>query len=284
MRNDTAHAITNVDDLPDPIASAAFKFFCRHLVALHGYWQPLTQAGEPSGGIQPFCYPGIILSIDGQWIFVTAGHTLRRIDDYLKYSNAKIVDCCLLDHFGPSPASLHGIPFNYSDAVTFPVHEVSDGLDYGLVSLNSNQQTLLAANNIVPISDKNWARQEEVEFDHHIMLGLPDVFTQGSTVSPTMMAVTQLDEVPRGVSATRYTRFIGQLDNRVDIDIKGMSGGPIFGFKKGSRDRYWVVAIQSGWMPDRKITFGCPVPIFAGIVQGAYESALQDSQGNRLSP
>ena len=281
MPDDTTNAIINVDDLANPITSAAFKFYCRHLVALHGYWQPLTNEGTPVGAMKPFCNPGIILSIHAKWFFVTASHTLRTIDEYLSHPNARVIDSCLLDHFGPDPVSFQPIPFNYRVALIFSVHDETEGLDYGLVTLNSNQQAMVSANNIVPISEENWAQQHQVDFDRHIMLGLPEAFVEHSSVSPTMMSVTQLHDMPQGIRATRYPRFIGQLDDRVKIDIKGMSGGPIFGFKKGCNDRYWIVAIQSSWIANRKITFGCPVPIFARLVQNAYESAILEVDTKR---
>jgi hypothetical protein len=45
-----------------------------------------------------------------------------------------------------------------------------------------------------------------------------------------------------------------------------MSGGPILGFSKQA-DKYWIVAIQSSWLPASKIIFGCPIPIIADFVE-----------------
>jgi hypothetical protein len=51
--------------------------------------------------------------------------------------------------------------------------------------------------------------------------------------------------------------------------IVGMSGGPIFGFKKGEDGllRYWIVAVQSRWRESARIIFGCPVRTFATLVE-----------------
>ena len=46
---DSSKPITNVDDFDELAASAAVKFFCRHLVALDGRWQPLDKNGKPRG-------------------------------------------------------------------------------------------------------------------------------------------------------------------------------------------------------------------------------------------
>jgi hypothetical protein len=46
-----------------------------------------------------------------------------------------------------------------------------------------------------------------------------------------------------------------------------MSGGPIFGLKfEGEQTKYWIVAIQSSWLSDERIVFGCPLPIFASMM------------------
>ena len=54
--------------------------------------------------------------------------------------------------------------------------------------------------------------------------------------------------------------------------IVGMSGGPIFGFRRypNGEQRYWVVALQSWWDPETRTIYGCPVPIFARLVAEAF--------------
>jgi hypothetical protein len=75
------------------------------------------------------------------------------------------------------------------------------------------------------------------------------------------LAVT---EIPRPEFTNKSEGlFYGQLSGLVaDLtDINGMSGGPIFGFKRGEdgRMRYWVIALQSGWFPDKRIIFACRI-------------------------
>jgi len=82
-----------------------------------------------------------------------------------------------------------------------------------------------------------------------------------------MFRVKRLDAFPEGATSTRYPRFIGQLDQALDISsISGMSGGPIFGFMVGAQTRYWIVALQSSWLPKRRIVFGCPLPTIASLL------------------
>jgi hypothetical protein len=62
---------------------------------------------------------------------------------------------------------------------------------------------------------------------------------------------------------------MGRVSSAKAPNIKGMSGGPILGLR-GTPDgglRYWVVALQSRWFEQSRIILGCPVPLFATIVQ-----------------
>jgi hypothetical protein len=65
--------------------------------------------------------------------------------------------------------------------------------------------------------------------------------------------------------------FIGYVPPGQGVDnIKGMSGGPIFGFRiRGDELHYRIAAIQSRWWANSRIILGCPVPIFSYTVCAA---------------
>ena len=46
-------------------------------------------------------------------------------------------------------------------------------------------------------------------------------------------------------------------------NIEGMSGGPIFGFYQNDKDelRYWLLALQSRWLPKSHNTMACPTKL-----------------------
>src|SRR5262249_54517786 len=93
-----------------------------------------------------------------------------------------------------------------------------------------------------------------------------------AAVQPVMMTVRRLDSLPADVQPTTIPWFVGQLPRQLDIpDIRGMSGGPILGFRRNKDNQweYWVVALQSWWFPDRRIIFGCSLPEFAKRVMAA---------------
>jgi hypothetical protein len=126
------------------------------------------------------------------------------------------------------------------------------------------------------------------------MVGIPTLLIRkknvkvGDTIleqhdpTPTLIPLTRLDELPEGVAATSYPRFVAKIYDNVEFpDIDGMSGGPIFGVGKSSdgKDRYWIVAVQSSWLKSRRITFGCPLPVFAQMVDDALYERYQEDQG-----
>jgi hypothetical protein len=62
------------------------------------------------------------------------------------------------------------------------------------------------------------------------------------------------------------TRFVGQINPEHNVgSIAGMSGGPIICFREDDFEPYFVAAIQSSWLPDSRITFGCPIKVMLDI-------------------
>jgi hypothetical protein len=65
----------------------------------------------------------------------------------------------------------------------------------------------------------------------------------------------------------RHPRFIGKVGSHDEVgNIVGMSGCPIFGLKRGSRD---VVALQSSWDDRSRVIYACPLSVFVPMVQKA---------------
>jgi hypothetical protein len=258
------------------------RYFCRHLVSLSGWYFPVEGEGNKVEQIQSFCYSGFILSIKGMWCLVTAGHIIQDLEEHIQQKKINIVRYTLTDYFGPEVVSREPIPFDYEKAPKGYIFDGEKGLDFGIIGLSLYYQQLMRANGIVPVAEENWKKQGNVEFGHHIMLGLPEKLIEKkiimkkdkiqllNTMRPVVLNITKLEKQPATVENTEYPRFVGKIDDDVIDDITGMSGGPIIGFGTDNK-RYWIVAVQSSWLKDQKIIFGCPVPIFAGIVEKIFE-------------
>lgn len=259
-------------------AERALEFFCRHLVVLCITYR---LAGNESSSKKPlfFACSGILLCIRGHCSFLTAGHALKELTDLQSRGEIIIESAVLADTFGPDAICDRPIPLDFSNEPKFFIDDEKEGLDFGLIALRPYYVRLLAAHKIKALFEENWATQDRVQFDGHVMLGTPAEFVSCElvgpggdfqvigTVAPTMIGVRRLSEAPEGSPATRYPRFVGEVQQGLPLSsLEGMSGGPIMGFRNGPPSSYWIVAIQSSWLKTRRVVFGCPIPVLAGLL------------------
>lgn len=249
------------------------QFFGRHLVALCVAFEwKVTDETEQAPRFA--AYSGTLIRVHDTTYFLTAGHILRDLDKALKSNQVEIKNAVLADTFGSQRVSDHPIPFDLKSAQMLYVDDDEEGLDYGVIPLGRYYVRLLGANGVVALEEQNWIHQPAVAFDGYVMFGLPEEFTSDrisasgdGRVAPTMFAVRRLASPPEGSKVTGRPRFIGQIDAELPLkSVKGMSGGPIFGFRLGSESRYWVVALQSSWDPTRRVVYGCLLPTLASLM------------------
>lgn len=250
--------------------SAVLKYFCRHLVALC-----VVYRAKSADSVQQFTgYAGTIIHIADACYFLTAGHSLRKIKEALGNQEVIVERAILADAFGNPKFGEHPIPFDLENAPMFFIDDDEEGLDFGVVHVDDHLVRLLALNDVVVIDEPNWIHQHRVSFDGYSMLGLPEEWTSAfvsstgyAVVSPTMLAVTR-DVEAEAEQPTRHDRFIGQVVLPAGLQsLNGMSGGPIFGFNfEGGRARYWVVAIQSSWIPSTRQIYACRLPLLAALM------------------
>lgn len=272
------------------------KHYCRHLVGLAGYWEPLDANGEPNGQAETFSYSGTVISIKGSAYFLTAGHILDDLEKELKAGSIRLGACVLCDGFGPDVRSPEAIPFDYEVASKFHIYDEEEGLDFGLVELSPYYQNQLRANGIETHTQDDCVELESITFDQHLMIGFPEDSIERQvrpsdyshySVSvrsvPSIIFVEELEDPPNDLRKTTYQRFVGRVPKNAG-DIPGMSGGPILGFSEDHPDKHWVVAIQSSWLPVSRITFGCPVPIIMKHLQDFIEMQKPELLESKKSP
>lgn len=251
-----------------------YDFLCNHLVALIGTFNPVDADGQPTGWPEPFIAAGCILSFRGEWGWLTAGHILGSIENKLKNPQIKGL-FRLADTFGPNANNHLQIPFDYESAEKSFIDDDEAGLDYGLIALSTLHKEQMEKNHIQPITEQDWMSLNNIEFDQCFMLGFTKHFISyepqqspndshiQASVQPVVIPITKLDPPPEEFRTT-YPRFVGKINDNFSLDdIRGMSGGPIFGFGKKEQNRYWIVAIQSSWLPTRRVIFGCPIQTVA---------------------
>jgi hypothetical protein len=115
------------------------------------------------------------------------------------------------------------------------------------------------------LDERAWKTTPSLDtIDRFFLLGIPaelariehssDPEVERVTRYPTCTFnhVELIDERPAEFTVKPGPRIYGRIELRgpQDLeDIKGMSGGPLFGFKCGDdgNDRYWLFGIQSSW-------------------------------------
>jgi hypothetical protein len=279
---------------PDPERERAvehiFDHICRHLVCLGIRYALLDDKGHRTDDKEYFiAYSGFVMCIDNVWFILTAGHILKEeLDDNLARKKIELSSCRIVDYFGKDAKVHYPTPFPYEDAPKAYIDDKELGLDIGLIFLRDFFREGMISNGIIPITEENWVHQHKVEFEAHGVLGFPkelvDRHTKpvstgepmNSVVAPVLIPLERITDptaIPSSVEipASRYPWFLGRLTPAEVPNIKGMSGGPILGFR-GTPDgglESWVVAVQSCWYEESRIIRGCPVPVFAELIRTA---------------
>ena len=260
----------DVSQSDNPALQETFRFFCRHLVCLGGWIQPIDRDGRPKGKPEGFAFSAFVLVIRDKWLLLTAGHILRGLDQRISNGEVALQESYLLAGFGPEVkahrVAKERIYFDYEKTAKGYIDE--DALDFGLLDLGTYLRFHLEKNEVEPVREENWRFPICRAFDFWVMLGFPQKYVDIGEISPTMIYVQKLDQLPDDVEETDWPRFVGKLSEKFPLkSLMGMSGGPIYGFTRQFPNMYWISAIQSGWRKDHKITFGCPVPLLAELAE-----------------
>jgi hypothetical protein len=174
-------------------------------------------------------------------------------------------------HKAPLPLSLESCPywFEYSETT---------GVDIGFLQLPQLIKDGLRANGVRPMANLDWWHQEGVEFEAHAVCGLPQEnvtsLERGYTLTNAFFPIVEELNPPESIKKT-FPRFYARVPELAEFDsIKGMSGGPIFAFKRTPEGlRYWIYALLCGWDPNKRVLAACPATLFGPVIE-------QLSQGN----
>ena len=250
-------------------------FFQRHVVPLLFTFQK----GQVS---ESFVVTAFVLSVSDQWFLITAGHCIRDIEarvDCYGYGNthSQLIDSLGLGATHPEP-----IPFVYKDS--YPTQLSDDyAFDYGVMALSPYYRQLLQANNVQPLNEEVWKKQPS-EVDFCMLLGIPTelvkVDSASVEVTPTLHPVELVDQVPKGFARVDAPLIYGRIVLGEGMSsIKGMSGGPFFAFHRGDKGdlRYWLIALQSRWLPESHYIAACPTRLLGHFLEHVLVQVGQES-------
>jgi hypothetical protein len=256
-----------------------FEQLLRHVVSFAGAYRSKKDPEK----VDPFNYSGFVITVGKQWYIVTAGHILQDLDTALKRGDIEFTERKLVDYYGPNAKFREPIPFDYEAHPR--IHVNKDRLDFALILLSDIEVQGLQANGVIPFTFEGKPERPWSEYDRFVLVGFVKEHLRSDVDRSTgevrlevragVVPVERLQSAPTTCNKTRFPRFIGKLtDNQQPSSIFGMSGSPIIGMKRTDRGvDYWVVAIQSHWLPSERIIFGCPMPVMFDVLRRAIEQA-----------
>ena len=239
------------------------RYLGRHLVALTGSYRLTDDAATSEE--RPFNYTGCIVTANGEWFVLTAGHAIQAHVKAVNEGLIEITGRVLADYFGINAANRQPIPFDIIEQPKIYTDDVTSGLDYALLTLNSNQRQLLESNDIMPLRICAAPLPPLDQLYRYFVVGFPEErvdLTPTPLDRPVNVAIqphcVPLQREPDDTRA-RYPRFRGRIIEMGDLQsIVGLSGGPIFGFvNQGDHQDYYLVAIQSRCIINQRVNFGC---------------------------
>ena len=220
------------------------------------------------------CFSAFVLFIQNRWWLVTAGHIFKYWKQAINSGDVVVVGRALADYFGTDVTFDHPLPFDLFDQDAIHIFDKTRKLDFALVPLNDLIRQGLEKNCVMPM-EINWGRKGLDDFDAYGVVGFPeeysgpiDAIEQASGQVRPVYVPLQLQDVP--TPDDQFPRFIAKIkDMGNQKSIVGMSGGPIFGYRKREDEiEYEIVAIQSTWN-ERDTIHGCPLNVVFALINAA---------------
>jgi hypothetical protein len=265
--------MSNNDELSAQQATF-LKGLCRHMVSLTG--ELLHDPGNGGLIIPEFVsYAGLLISVNDVWFLVTAGHILEFLDEGMETKKRVFSRCELVHYYRLGATNEHGLTFNYADAKKAYRNDDGLGVDFGFVQIDPIYRRLLEGNNVIAIPQENWEKHARLDYEFFGILGLPEekldrqkrITVTGETIGggmqPVLMAADETDAQPREKPIPQLPWLALKIRDQDEIkSMKGMSGGPVFGFLRRPENKlvYTIAAVQSWWDRERRIAFATRLP------------------------
>jgi hypothetical protein len=264
-------------------------FMCRHTVGLCCTFHRMKD-GAAVGDERISCVTAFVIEINGCWCLAISGHVVEDDDQLIGAMRKGLIRVNrwgLADFFGPEAKVNQLSDFEYDDSSVLSVQNADLALDIALIPLRDYYRYTLGGNGISPIHQANWLNSDRFDYEAFALVGFPSDLSDAHPceedpahisldIQPCLVGVKRLSQLPANLRSTSSNWFAGRV--AVPFGLVGMSGGPIFGFRRDDQGTwsYHIVAMQSRWFPDEKITLGCPVPLFMKSVEKIARERLEE--------
>jgi hypothetical protein len=201
-------------------------------------------------------FSAFVVEIKERWFAITAGHVFDDLKKAISHG-AVLTDWVIDDSIvSDTPLQPQRTGFDMNMDVFYLY---SDGMDYACFELNYFARQALIQQGIAPIPRVVWAAQDIAEFSTWLLVGTPTELAILESDAPYIknhvtVRLERLSQRPADMDATEFERgyaridFASVVDGEDGFDIKGMSGGPIFGLLPSTRESpfdYRLIGVQS---------------------------------------
>lgn len=245
--------------LRQQIAPCVVSFGC----TVHDSTPPRAWAGS--------CF---FLKINDHPVLCTAAHVIDEIQERID-AGVKLSDWYINDVFTKSPSD-PVYPFDVMKQERLRLRDDELGLDYCIIYIDWLTAENMERSGVRAIMRAQVGDPEKAE--QWVLTGFPASFTtlQGNNITQCHMflsvtPITRPDNWPSDKSKHALFGKLNTAEHAVfnDVNIGGMSGGPIFGLYTDDAGTLEIrlVAVQSGWSETSRIITACPVGDFLDAVQ-----------------
>lgn len=245
---------------------------------------------ESSKGQYRMALSATLFSYRGIVTLATAGHILEQIKAIV--DNGYTVKLNLIDAWSKGAINNDPIPLPFDIEDCWFTN--NDGIDIGFIPLRQNTVDLLIANNVRLINESHWAvKPNDDKFDICAALGLPvDQFTANASeneaalcISPTMVRLEHKFGIPNSVKNDAPAFWYGRVPeneiHKMPFKLNGLSGGPVFGFKRNNDQsiQLYVIGWQFGVKKCNEHRYFCVTPTYliGRILETQFEELMKNS-------
>src|SRR5580658_2214494 len=208
---------------------ASLRIFNRRFVSVGWVDCEIDSSGDAANNPRVICASRFVIECEGEWLWVTAGHLLNRLDNELPKMNRRMRHSQLIAGWNSQNSTMRRIAFDYGACVKWYVDDDDEGADLGIIHLPERVRQDLVRAAVAPLSNLELPEQA---YDQYFLPGLPrmeqkgeievseDGFDGTAEIVPALFRVFPLEAGTGGFRATNRKRFYASVPAEVPLQTR----------------------------------------------------------------
>src|SRR5665213_2251271 len=194
---------------------ALMPYFSRGIVSLGWFDQTGPRADENEGNGRLFTVSAFVVSVQGIWFLMTAGHVIDGIEQAIA-AGQKLTSFHIDDNWSGRKVPDNTFAFDYARSNKFFINDPKSQADYGAIWLTDYTRTMLEGR-IQPFDETDWRMlpNDFDQFERYVICGFPAQLLSNKVVDECVhstkgLAIFELDKVdPPTHIKSSFPRFYG---------------------------------------------------------------------------